>query len=273
MKKHIKNIFFCAIIIFLIPKFTISSKAQDFSFDKAYQDYQHNLTQYQKAFSEYDYAKNAYIMNSTLNLKDDVRLKMLDLLTTRDELIRVYLTMLRMRIVENNGLTNDEKNSIFLKIDKEIEFYNNDKTKYSTNDSLTTLFSRNEELENRYKFETHKIIKEVIAYVSLGEEISLRLNHEQIYTNLRLLIDSRFSSNELVRTQFGHWFNDIDATIQIITQNEKEVRQEIDKIELNSQSKDVTCEPCNEILSYSIVSLSQYNGFLTEMINFIKNQP
>lgn len=252
----------------LLPK---NMFAQDFNFEKAYQDYQYALTQYQQSYSNYDYAKGAYLMNPTLNLKDDARAKTLNLLTNQDQLLKVYLTMLRMKIVEDRGLTNDEKNSLFSDIDAEIEWYNADKAKFSNSDSLEILFARSAELKSRYISITDKLIKKSLAYISLGEEIAIKTDQNRIYTDLRRYIDSKVEVGKLTLSPFDHWFADINTVNDTLTQNEDKIRQQIGKITNSYVTSDSAYESCIDLLSSSITPLSQYYQYLTQVLNYIKN--
>src|SRR5512146_2310835 len=92
-------------------------RAQTLTFDRAYQDYQFNLTIYNTAYSDYQNAKTAYQENPTLALKETARQKTYTMLVDRDQLMVVYLTALRAKIAELSGLPTDDKNKIFGKID------------------------------------------------------------------------------------------------------------------------------------------------------------
>lgn len=272
MKNVIKiliiSVIFAGLSILATPK---SIQAEDLSYNKSFQDYQYNLTQYNEAFSSFSNAKSAYLSNPTLNLKEEVRGKMYTMLTTRDQLLSVYLVALKTKIAGDGGLTDEDKGSILSKINSDIEWYDADKAKYSTSDSLEMLLGRSEESKNRYQTKTYVVTSEALSYITLGQEITLRLKHEQILSGLKSLIDSSVASGKLTASPFTHWFEDIAATDQTLKQNEDKLRQEIAKVEERSYySKDV-CDNCNEILSSSVLSLSQFNEFLTEVLNYIDN--
>lgn len=251
-----------------LPKIAI---AQDFSFDKAFQDYQFSLTQYQQAYSDYIYAKGAYLMNPTLNLKDDARNKTLNLLTNHNQLLKVYLSMLRMKIVEDNGLMDNEKNSIMSEIDSEIEWYSSNKNKLSDSDSLETLFNKSEDLKSRYTSTTNSLIKKSMAYITLGEEISIKNSQNQIYGDLKIYIESVAATGKLSLAPFNRWFTDINKVNDSLSQNESNIREQISKIADSFVTSESAYGSCIELLSSSTVHLSQYNQFLTQVLNYIKN--
>lgn len=255
-------------IFLYFPKCT---RAQNFSFEKSYQDYQYSLTQYQQAYLDYDYAKGAYLSNPTLNLKNDARNKTLNLLTNHDQLVKVYLTMLRMKLVEDNGLTNDEKNTLLTEIDSEIDWYNTDKAKLSNNDSLESLFTKSSELKSRYSSTTDKLIKKVLSYISLGEEIAIKNAQNQIYSDIRAYIDSKVEVGKLTLNPFDHWFADINNVRDTLSKNENSIREQIGKIASSYTTSDSSYESSVGLLSSSEVFLSQYYQYLTQVLNYIKN--
>ncbi|QQG41927.1 MAG: hypothetical protein HYV90_01280 [Candidatus Woesebacteria bacterium] len=249
-----------------------SIHAQTFDFNKAYQDHLYNLTLYNQAYSDYQDAKNSYLANKTLSLKEDARQKTLNMLRSRDQMMTVYMQMLKQKIVEDKGLSGEDKNNIFVKIDSEVDWYKSDKEKYNSNDSLETLFSRSDEARARYKANTLLTIDEALVDIGLGEEIALRNEHEAVYSTLKTAIDAGVATGKLTRNPFNHWLTDIDATDSMLKQNESDVRTRIQKIYNQSYSPQGSFEASIEILGLGVPQLSQFNKFLTEVLNYIKNQ-
>src|SRR6185369_840172 len=99
-----KKITFFLFFYLLINLFTYSVvKAQDFTAQKAFQDYQYQLSKYQTSSAEYADAKTFYKKNPTLQLQEEARKKTLTMLKDRDQLLIVYLTALRLQIKETTG--------------------------------------------------------------------------------------------------------------------------------------------------------------------------
>ncbi|KKQ92149.1 MAG: hypothetical protein UT58_C0011G0026 [Microgenomates group bacterium GW2011_GWC1_39_7b] len=258
----------CALYFVLCTR----AQAQTFDFNKAYQDHLYSLTLYNQAYSDYQDAKNSYLANKTLSLKEDARQKTLNMLKVRDQMMTVYMQMLKQKIVEDKGLGTDDINNIFVKIDSEIDWYKSDKEKYNTNDSLETLFGRSEEARARYKTNTLLTIDEALVDIGLGEEIALRNKHEAVYSTLKTAIDAGVATGKLTLNPFNHWLTDIDATDSMLKQNESDVRTRIQKIYNQSYSPQGSFEASIEILGLGIPQLSQFNKFLVEVLNYIKNQ-
>ncbi|HTK03940.1 MAG TPA: hypothetical protein VL401_04225 [Alphaproteobacteria bacterium] len=231
----------------VILSFLISTSfAQGFDSNKAYQDYQFSLETYTQSNSDFQKTRDFYLANKTLTLKEDTRKKLLAMLKARDQLESVYLTALRIKLLETHGQTD--------KIDSEIEWYKNHLMNYKDDDVVENLFAKSSEVGERYKTNTSKVSYEALFLISLGEEIELRQSHEAIYTQLKALVkDKDF---------FNRWFTDIDLVIQTLKQNEELAKTQIDK----------SYDDASETLNSSVASLNQLNKFLTEVNTSIKNQ-
>ena len=194
------------------------------------------------------------------------------MLRERDQLEIVYLTTLRMKIVELAGLSGDEKNNIFGKIDSEVTWYKDHKEKYKDGDSLEDLFNKSAESESRHKTVTLAILYESLFTVSLGEEKGIRQNQEDIYGTLRSLVEENVKNGKLDMNPFNRWFSDIDSTISTLKQNEDQGKSKIQGIYNQHYNIEGIYSESVDILSSSVKSLSQLNNFLTEVLTSIKNQ-
>ena len=270
MKKPVQIVLITFFIIFLSP---LALYAQDFNFKKAFEDYQFSLGVYSDSFSDYQKFKDAYLKNPTLTLKEDARKKTLEMLKSRDELQKVYLTALRMRLVENNGLTTDEKVSLFTKIDSEVAWYLNHKGGYQDGDTLETLFNKSGEAESRYKSNTSQIVYESLFYISLGDEVDLRVTQEAIYKNLTDTINIGVAEGKLDINPFNRWFLDIADVIGKLKANEVLSKTSIQKMYGQSTGSPTSAYNSSLVpLTSSIKLLSQFNSFLIEVLTSIKNQ-
>ena len=269
MKKTVLTIF----IAFLAILKPISAHAQDFNFKKAFEDYQFSQGNYNESFSNYQKYKDAYLKNPTLTLKEDARKKTLNMLKLRDELQKVYLTALRMRIKENAGLTENEKGALFTKIDSEVDWYLKHKGEYQDGDTLDSLFSKSGESENKNKTITTQIVHESLFYISLGDEVDLRVIQENIYKNLTDTINIGVAEGKLDINPFNRWFLDIGDVIKKLIANEGLGKTSIQKMYGQSVSSPTSAYNTSiEPLESSLKLLTQFNSFLTEVLTSIKNQ-
>lgn len=244
--------------------FTPKAFGQSLSFDRAYQDYQYNLSLYQSSYSAYQDARDFYQKNQTLSLKEDARKKTLTLLRQRDELIIVYLSAIRAKINETEGLTDGDKNDIFGKIDPEATWYQSHKNRYNDEDSLDTLFSEGAGASDRYAATTSPIIYQSLFTISYGQMVNLRQEHEKIYTDVKSQVTNP--------DPYNHWFSDIDSTIETLKTDEGKSKDQIKTIYTNSYSPVSAYNSAIAALSQSLTPIAQLNRFLTEVETAIKNQ-
>jgi hypothetical protein len=249
-----------------------SARAQVFDFNKAYQDYQYSLGVYRNAYSSYQDSKDFYLKNPTLTLKEDARQKTLAMLKDRDQLGAVYLTMLRMKIVETKGLSEDDKNIIFGKIDPEVKWYQDHDKSYNSGDPLEVLFTKSGESESHYKATTLPIIYESLFDISLGAQAGMQNDMTVIYTSLKDIVSTRVTGGNLDMNPFNRWFTDIDTLIATLNQNSGVAKTQIAKIYGQYYSIVGAYNTSTDTLASSQSSLTQLNDFLTEVLTSLKNQ-
>ncbi len=259
-------------VFILIGLLVKTIRADEFNFAKAFQDYQYSLQTYENSYSDYSDARDFYLKNKTLTLKEDARKKTLKMLRDRDQLEVVYLTTIRLKIIETKGVSDSDKNTIFGLIDGEVEWYKNHQTNYKDGDPLEDLFNKNKESESRYKTNTLQVAYEALFLISLGEETGIRQDNEIEYSNLKTIINEGVAAGKLDMNPFNRWFSDVDSTIQILKTNEELAKTQIKVIHTQSYSPLSSYNTSIETLTSSLQALSQLNNFLIEIVTSIKNQ-
>jgi hypothetical protein len=271
---RMKNIFikivFAFFVIFLLDVDSVF--AQDFTSQIAYSDYQYQLSIFQDDYSKFQEAKTFYLANPTLQLRDDARKKTLKMVRDRDNLMSVYLTALRMQIVDSTGFNNDQKGEIFSKIDSEVVWYKDHITKYLDSDELVDLLNKSDESKSRYATNTSLIISESLFDIGLSEEMGLRLDHQKIYQDLRDYIGTKVSDGKIKIDPFNRWFNDIDMVLQQLQKNEVAGIEKIRSLYTTSYGTSSTYDTATDILGSSLNLISQLNNYLIEMLASINNQ-
>ena len=247
-------------------------RAQTYDANKAYLDYQYSLDVYNQSNKTFVEAKDFYLTNKTLTLKEDARKKLLVMLRDRDELEVVYLAALRMKILETKGLTEDQKNAILLKIGTESDWYKNHEKNYGDGDPAESLFTKSEESQARHKNTTFPIVYESLFTISLGQQTSFRQDQESIYTDIRSIIDKGVADGKLDMNPFNRWFTDISLVVEQLKQNEDLSKTQIQKLYGQYDTNSGSYNTAVETLSSSIRPLTQLNNFLIEVLTSIKNQ-
>jgi hypothetical protein len=268
MKKTALTILFVLVFLFSASV----AKAQTFDAAKAYSDYQYQLSIYQQNYSEFQDAKTFYLGNSTLQLKEVARQKTIKMLKSRDNLMSVYLTALRMQILETKGFDDSQKNVVFGRIDSEVDWYKNHISVYLDSDQLVDLFNKSDESKSRYKTNTLPIIDESLFDIGQSQEIGLRLSHQEIYSNLKNFINEQVALGKLRIDPFNRWFNDIEAVSELLKKNEASGTEKIQTIYTHNYGVESTYDDATKILTSSVEPITQLNNYLTEMLASIQNQ-
>jgi hypothetical protein len=269
-RKTLISFFFGLFLVFFA---TSKTNAQDFNFDKAYQDYIFTQSQYQNAHSAFQDAKDAYLKNSTLTLKEEARKKTRLMLISRDDLERVYLTALRMKIFETKGVDGGQKNSILTLLDTEASWYKDHLTAYPDGEPLESLFTKSTEAETRYKMNTLPLIYNSLFQISLGQLAGFRMDQEDIYKSVRDFIQIQVDAGTMRIDPFNRWFNDIETTVSSLKNNENKAATQVNKLNTEGNySPSGTFKSGIDKISTSQNLLEQLNGFLLELITAVKTQ-
>lgn len=249
-----------------------STLAQELGSEHAYADYQFTLQTYTNFNSDFEAARDFYLKNQTLTLKEDARKKLLKMIKSRDQLELVYMTAIRAKIVESKGISDNDKNTVFGNIDNEVVWYKNHQENYKDGDPIEDLFNKSNESESRYKTNTLPVIYEALFYASLGDQVAIRLENESEYQSLKTLVTNGVTNGKLDMNPFNRWFTDIESVINILKTNEEKAKKQISTIHSQSFSTSSSYNSSISILEDSIIPLSQLNNFLIEVLTSIRNQ-
>lgn len=144
-----------------------------FDFSRAYNDYIYTYSQYRLAHTDYVTARQAYLNYKTLTSKNEALNKTSQMLKLRDEVIRTYLTALRMRLAETTGVSNYEQNILYLKLDDEVSWFSNHPEILASAGSLEDLVASAQETQSRYN-KTEVLIYQTLGTILAGRESALR---------------------------------------------------------------------------------------------------
>lgn len=246
--------------------------SQETTFEKIYQDYIEAQTTYGRSDSDYQKAKGFYLKNQTLALKEDARKKTLATLVARDELVKAYLGILRAKIVELKGLSQEEQAVVLEKVDPEIAWYEVHAGSYQDSDSLENLFNKSKEAESRYKNETPVVIYDSFLYISIGEVAGLKLSHEEVYSSLKEILNKGVSEGKLTADPFDKWLKDIDGVLVSLKINEAQVKSQEEKLFRSGIKPGNVYPSVVEPFLHSTALLKQLNSYLTEFLTSLNIQ-
>lgn len=247
--------------------------AQDFTFQKSREDYVFTEDTYKKDLFDFNLKKAAYQKNQTLSLKEELRLATYTFINSRNNLIKNYLTMLRIKILESKGIDNSRKEDLYAKLDQEISWYADRKNKYDLSNTLEDILSKSTEEDKRYKESTISSIYHVLMYISLGETISIKNGHIAIYNDLKKESDELIKLGRADATLFDRWFKDIDKELELINEIQKDTETKISLIfGSDVYQRETAYENAVEELDPVKSHLLRLNGFIMELENVIASK-
>lgn len=260
---------FASILNFSIWKLNsqnITVFAQQFNLEKAKNDYIFAEDQYEESLKTFNLKKDSYLKNQTLSLKEETRIALLNLLPKRAEYMKTYLTVIRTKIAELTGLTSDEKQLVFSKIDPEVVYYQDRNNSYQLTDNLETLLSKSREEDQKYRDETLPVVYFSLVNIGLGDAVDLKNKNVVIYTQLRTEAENLIKLGRADSDLFDRWFKDIDLELNKITDIENDVRTVLSEIfSKNKYQVERVYEDSIEILSPISGSLVKLNEFVFEL--------
>ena len=259
-----KKLFFCLVLIFILfGFFTLSSFSQDFNFSKAYADYTFQLSQYQKAHSEYELAKAAYAQSDTLAARSEAQTKTASMLGARDETVRTYLVAIRLRLGEVGGILSTEKDPLFSGLDSEAAWYESHRKEVSSAGSLEDLVRQSGEAKARFENETTNIAYKSLLTISKGKITVRRNDAGGIISALDAKIAEIRQNGDKETVEIERWMLDAHAKLDRSDEKIGEAGGEI--AGLDDAKKDKL-----KIYNESIFSLDESFQFIKEAVTFMK---
>lgn len=252
---------------------SVKTSALEFNFEKAREDYIFTEDVYKKDLFDFNLKKASYQKNPTLSLKEELRSSLYKFIISRDNLIKSYLTTIRMKVLESAGINNDTKTQIYSEIDPEVLWFEDRKNNYSNNTSLEDLLNKSKEEDSRFTTDTLPAINFTLAHLNLGEVRSIKKQHNDIYQALR------DEANELIKlgradpSLFDRWFKDIDNELNNVSSIEQKTILEIDNI-LNSDpyKRQGGYKKATEAIELSKPALLKLNNFIKELESVVANK-
>lgn len=247
--------------------------AQEFSFKTAYNDFIFTQDKYKASLADYNSKKDSYQKNPTLSLKEEARISLYSFLNVRNEYIKAYLTVLRMKVLESNGLTQSQKENLYSKIDPEVLWYEARKQVYSPAESVENLINKSKEEDSRYETNTLTIIRYSLGNISLGYISDSKNKHLKIYEALKEESQSLVKLGRADTNLFERWYKDIDQELNKINDSENKARTEVENIVssdkyLQERAYDNSIKRISPIKT----NLLTLNRFISELENVISEK-
>lgn len=155
-----------SLLFFLV--FPQSCFAQEFDFQKAWADYVYTSGQYQQFHEQYLKTKQTYTTYQTLSTKNEAVNAGIIAIKSREELVRTYLVMLRMKLYEAKLSLDVGKQEKINSADILITWLEARKTKLDAVGNIDDLNSVSAEFENKHP-EIEALSYKMIGAYKAGE--------------------------------------------------------------------------------------------------------
>lgn len=272
MKKILISLSF-VLILFGFVKVVYSqspspSGSSDFSYQKAIQDYKYTYSLYQQANSEYQLAKQQYLNSQTLAAKTKAQEATYNFLKARDDVLRTYLSALRQKLAETQGINEADRGVLYSRIDQEVNWYINHRDRIPSAGSLGDLFADSDSAKGHYPT-TEALVYRIFATLP---DAPMQL----FYKRIDDLISAATNKTSEIRqnkdkdtTTIERWIIETQNRVDRSKEKESSTYASIPDIE----KQDSKLPFYNDLLKKyeeSLQYLKEANSFLKEIVNKIE---
>lgn len=236
----------------------------EFDFDRAYQDYVFTMDIYNNAHSEYLLAKAQYQQSGTLVSQTKAQEATVKMLEARDDVVVTYITAVRMRLVEAEGVSALTKNGLFARIDAEVAWFQDHKSRIQSAGTLQDLSEDSEEAAERF-FLTERTAYEALSTVPFGKLSLMRSATNAILTKINSKVFEIRANQDKDTAIIERWAFETENKITRSLDKEIEAQALIPNFSADSRNRDHR-KTYNDI----IFRLDESRQFLRDATGFIK---
>ncbi|MFH1971137.1 MAG: hypothetical protein ABIJ05_02005 [Patescibacteria group bacterium] len=258
-----------AVLIFF-GFFLSFASAQEFDYSKSYQDFSYNLSLHDQQKSVYQKARSEYLQFNTLVSKETIKQETLKLLLIRDEVVKTYLTSLRMKIRELKGLTDQEKEGYYTRIDGEYKFFEEHKNKLSSAGSLDDLVDDSDEAFDRYDKSSKIVIYYSLIGIASGKNSFLRSEIEKQISELKTKISEIRSNGDKDVSSMERSITDLENKIARSEEKDNLALNMVNQIKTTERGKEDIYKEALQETQDSFSYIKEVNNYLLEIIKQLK---
>lgn len=244
----------------------IGAQEPDFDFARAYQDYVFTRDVYESELSEYRLARSQYLQAKTLVSQSKARDATVEMLQARDDVVTAYLTAIRMRLIETDGVSTTIANGMTDRLDAEIAWYRDHKSRVSSAGSLEDLVADSAEARDQFK-QTESLVYETLSIIADGKTKALRDDLSLLVSDARRKTFEIESNGDFNLSLIQRWI--VEAEQKITRSLDKSIEAQT-KVQGFYESRGDRLELFNEIINLHTDSyqlLQDGNNFLKEVIS------
>jgi hypothetical protein len=265
MKKYI--LLSITLFIFFVSFKTAS--AQDLDYNRAYQDYVYNFDLYKKAHAEYEVAKTQYSQGKTLALQQKAQEATAKMLQARDQVVINYLTAIRLKMAEIEGIDETKREGYYSLIDAETAWYRSHRDAISSAASLEDLQADSNEARSRY-LGTELTIYNYLNLVENGKIFNLKNRPNDTISRIEGKVGEIRSAGDKDTTDIERWILEVKNRVTRSTDKETESWVILDTLKPAQKEKADSFNGSVAKLAESLQYLKEANSFLKQIVTEIK---
>ncbi|MEK7525887.1 MAG: hypothetical protein AAB546_00210 [Patescibacteria group bacterium] len=267
-----KKIFiFLVVGIFLVSALATKTSAQDFDYNRAYQDYTYNYDLYKKAHSEYDLKRAQYLQSRTLISQEEAQKATAKMLQARDQATITYLTAIRLKLAETKGVDAIQRETYYSLIDADVAWYKTHRDSISSAASLEDLVKDSDAAAERYKSTEITIYKSLLL-VSNGKTDNFQTLISDLTGKIETKVSQIRANGDKDTSDIERWILEVKNRVSRSQDKETEGWALINKLKLTDKTKITTYNAAEGKFSESLQYLKEANSFLKQIITEIKTQ-
>ena len=265
-----KIILLLFVFSFLTVGGSLTTKAQEFNFNRANSDYLYNYGLYRQSYNEYVAAKQAYLKYQTLTSKTEALEKTKQMLKNQDEVIKTYLTALRLKLAETSGISEYEQNILYLKLDSEIAWFAKHQEEIQSAGSLDDLADSAKDGKEQYQ-KTEILIYESLGGILASKETGLREEINQKIKELKDKIGEIRLKGDKKTALAERWL--LEAENRLTRSQEKQfaAQQILSSLKVSNTNKAGDYNQAQFAFEESHQYLKDANSYLKEVLREIKS--
>lgn len=261
-------------VFILLGSFFIFARpalSQTFDYTKAYEDYTFNFDLYQKAFNEFDLARSQYLQSKTLTAQGKAQEATYKMLVSRDEVVKTYLTALRLKLAESPGVKKDQRENFYTILDQNVAWFNTHKLGLSSAATLEDQTKDSDEARDRFTSITPTIYKILVA-IPTGKIDSLQDIINKSVSELKAKIIEIRAAGDHNTDVSERWILEVEN--RLARSEDKQSDAQMLLLKLKDQEKG-NADIYNQAISRlqeSLQYIKEANSYLKEIIKQIKTQ-
>ena len=270
MKKSATLILVFAFMVSLFSPMALSQEGE-FDFERAYQDYSYNYGVYRRAHNDYILARGQYLTYQTLKSKTNGQQATLVMLQARDEVIITYLTAIRLKLIETDGVSDFEKEVFFTRIDAEVEWYKSHKSSLPSAGNLEDLVESSGDAEDRYKT-TEVLVYQALTTILVGKENGFRIDLSGIIEEVKAKVAEIRQNQDKNTRKVERWVLEAENRLTRSQEKQFSAQDEISGLKEREKNKYKFYNQVQLRVKESHQYLKEASSFLKEIVDDLKTQ-